>query len=267
MNTLRPVLEGLVEIRIFGCVLDRQLYNIRWVTQLVAAARNLQTFKYICDTSAEWITKYGRGRRPRNNFVGMLKGARGSLRHLTIDFDGTQVRAKSHATVIAPGEIREFVQLETLEIDQFCYCKHQLGRDKLQDEEWDRKTYLADFLPTTVRNLTIFWKTNPTFYQCLDCVLCLGARVVAGDFPNLESVQIDAPIIPHKTFGAEDEEKKENNWNGKLDTIAAELEGKACRFEEAFKDSGVVTRFRIWKADSSVFDTWDKRPTMTFYDP
>ncbi|CEI60296.1 unnamed protein product [Fusarium venenatum] len=220
MNTLRPVFEGLAEIRLFGCTLDQQLYSIRWVAELVAAARNLQTFKYICDTSVELITGYGWHKRPWYSFLGMLKAARGSLRHLTIDLDGTQVRATSHTMVIDPWEIGEIFQLETLEIDQFCYCKHQLGRENLEDKEWDRKTYLADFLPTT----------------------------------------IDAPIIPDKIFSAEDDEKEENNWNGKLDTIPAELEGQACRFKEAFEGSGVVTRFRIWKADSSVFDTWDKRP-------
>ncbi|KAG8355695.1 hypothetical protein FVEN_g6457 [Fusarium venenatum] len=156
MNTLRPVFEGLAEIRLFGCTLDQQLYSIRWVAELVAAARNLQTFKYICDTSVELITGYGWHKRPWYSFLGMLKAARGSLRHLTIDLDGTQVRATSHTMVIDPWEIGEIFQLETLEIDQFCYCKHQLGRENLEDKEWDRKTYLADFLPTTVRNLTIF---------------------------------------------------------------------------------------------------------------
>ncbi|KPA35919.1 hypothetical protein FLAG1_11348 [Fusarium langsethiae] len=253
LDTLRPVLENLTEIRLLGFTLCRGPYETPGLTELILAARNLKTFKSIVDTSTDWMVLNQWDYEPQYPayFIGMLKAARGSLQHLALNLDRTLVNPRFDSMYISPEEMCEFVKLQTLEIHHFCYYKHQLGRLVLK-ESWDRATYLADFLPTTVKKLTIFWKPAKYVYQCLDCILYLGRRAVAGDFPRLESVHIDAPIIPNKMFGDWDHETEANNRKGKIELKILELEGQACRFKEAFGGSGVVTSFRIWNAVDNV---------------
>lgn len=240
---LLPALNNLTEIRVLKYVLVKgQRTSPKLMQDIIEAAQNLQTFKYIANgvTHLQHKLEYGRlvARLPKD-VIELLKASRATLKHLVLDFDG-KPRPLLPAMFVSPREISRFVQLQTLEIDQVCYCRHLLGKENLEQEEWDRTTYLADLLPTTVTNLTIFWKPKQPFHRCLDCILYLGKRAVAGDFPRLESVTVQCPINSESLYTFQGQKKFE--IVGK-DAVMVELEGQACRLREAFEGSDVITGF------------------------
>ncbi|KAG8671008.1 hypothetical protein FPOAC2_04315 [Fusarium poae] len=256
VDTLRPVMERLTNIQLLGHTLGPEHQSAPILYPLIAAACNLRTFKYVLDalTCCNWGfyspnlagPHYYLHQSP-SYIVGMLKAARNSLQHLTLDFN--RMRLRSESMFISPREIHQFVRLHTLEIDQNCYCRHQLGRERL-GEGWDKATYLADFLPTTVRRLTIFWTPGAARCRCSGCILYLGKRAVAGHFPNLEIVQVDIPFISDKyvTHGF----VPERTWKKLKKAHVKEEEINGLRIKEAFEGSGVETRIRIWYATDGV---------------
>lgn len=92
----------------------------------------------------------------------------------------------------------------------------------------------------------------------MDCILYLGQRAVAGDFPALECLQINSRFhqMRFKNFGrryrrwnylrwtAEDAARKTMMYDRQLADAARREEGRKDKIVEAFAGSGVEIRYR-----------------------
>ncbi|EKJ68935.1 hypothetical protein HYE68_000161 [Fusarium pseudograminearum] len=250
MYKLLPPLNNVAEIQALWClVMTSYETSGRETRDIIIPVKNIRTFKYSVDASSEVSSRLEPelvGPRLPNNTFRALTASAVTLKCLTIDNHEIKRDFYSRSMFVSPQQIRQFYQLDTLEIRQSCYCRHERGKKKLEEEDWNRNTYLADFLPTTVEHLIILWKPDRTTYRCLDCVLYLGQRAVAGDFPMLKSVVVQCRIPSAMMHGLPGQDNGEYAGISEEDDAVAELEGPARRLREAFEGSDVATAFRIW---------------------
>ncbi|KAF5243721.1 hypothetical protein FAUST_2716 [Fusarium austroamericanum] len=257
MVKLLPALNNVTEIPALGCLLMKSFEKSgRETRDIIFPVKNLRTFKHSIDASLEVSSRIEpelMGPRLPSKLFRTLTAWRVILEYVAVDSHEIQRDFYSRSMFVSPQQIRQFFQLETLKMRQSCYCRHERGRHKLEKEERNRTTYLADFLPTTVRNLTIFWKPSRTAYQCLDCILYLGKRAVAGDFPMLENFIVQRTIAADVMHGLPDQQNGEDAGISEEDAAVVELQGPACRVREAFEGSGVATGFRIWNPVDRIY--------------
>ncbi|CAG1977895.1 unnamed protein product [Fusarium graminearum] len=257
MVKLLPALNNATEIPALGCLLMKSFEKSgRETRDMIFPVKNLRTFKHSVDASSGVSSRLEPelvGPRLPNNTFRTLTASRVILKYATVDSHQIQRDFYVRSMFVSPQQIGQFSHLETLKIRQTCYCRHERGKDKLEEEEWNRTTYLADFLPTTVRNLTILWKPSRTAYQCLDCILYLGQRAVAGDFPMLENFIVQRTIAADVMHRLPDQQNGEDAGISEEDAAVAELQGPACRVREAFEGAGVDTAFRIWNSADRIY--------------
>ncbi|TXC06080.1 hypothetical protein FocTR4_00010821 [Fusarium oxysporum f. sp. cubense] len=148
---------------------------------------------------------------------------------------------------ITPQQIKQFTNLTTLEVDSSCYYSHTVQRNR-DGVIVEQETYLVDFLPQAVQNLTIFFNKSAR-YEIMDDITYLGQRAVAEDFPKLKRVQIDAPI----RYTMPGSDSWDDDWdNEQLAKLSAEMDVRKEEFQEAFVGSGVDTQFRTCETLSPV---------------
>ncbi|RFN45486.1 hypothetical protein FIE12Z_10248 [Fusarium flagelliforme] len=257
VDVCRPALQSLVEIQLLEWPLsDYADDDIDVLGQIFTATMRLETFVYVNEAIYNW----GWETTPRK-LINMLLPVQPTLKHLTLDYGKRSLlpfndgRFDSEEVVIEPDQLKRFTHLETLRISQCVYCHHQL------DREAEAATYLADLLPLTIRKLTIYFPRHNGAVQCMDCILYLGQRVVAGDFPSLECLQINAHFDQLRVvnFGrrngrrkrlrwtAEDAARKTMIYDKELADAARREEGRKEKLIEAFAGSEVEIRYRAWQ--------------------
>lgn len=247
---VRPALESLVEIQMIGWDLTGRNTDSYVLEQFLTSTKRLRKFKYLSSVKnpslvSDWELGLFHREYPPRHLINILLRVQSSLEHLTLDFGERGLTRDpsldTHDIIIDCRQMKQFTHLETLEIDQFCYCPHQLGGLNRGQE---RTTYLADMLPITVRKLTISLPRYTGGHQCLDCILHLGQRVVAGDFPLLEDIDINAraatPVYdPNRVV----------DTIRVVDDVEQDITDHRFRIEEAFMGSSVVVKYRFWVKD------------------
>jgi hypothetical protein len=261
VDVCRPALESLIEIKMWEWPLTSFEDNdINVIREVLTATTRLRKFVYASRSRAfdRW-----REEHPPRRLITMLQPVQSTLQYLKLDY-GRKILLPRHEDrfgademVIAPAQLQRFTHLETLEISQCVYCHHQYNRKA------EGATYLADLLPLTIRRLTIYFPRHYGGVPCLDCILYLGQRVVAGDFPALERVEIKAHFLQRrmKGFGhgyrrqrrarrwtAEDSARKTLTYDKELAGAARREEGRKEKVIEAFSGSGVEIRYRAWQS-------------------
>ncbi|EXL94632.1 hypothetical protein FOIG_12481 [Fusarium odoratissimum NRRL 54006] len=195
--------------------------------RILGAAQNLNTFKFVSDVN--------RVPQPTNSKT---------LQRLSLNLDSRlepSQRNLKKPQPITPQQIKQFTNLTTLEVDSSCYYSHTVQRNR-DGVIVEQETYLVDFLPQAVQNLTIFFNKSAR-YEIMDDITYLGQRAVAEDFPKLKRVQIDAPI----RYTMPGSDSWDDDWdNEQLAKLSAEMDVRKEEFQEAFVGSGVDTQFRTW---------------------
>jgi hypothetical protein len=247
---VRSALESLVEIQMIGWDLTRRSTDSYVLEQFLTSTKRLRTFKYLSSVKNpnlvnDWELGLFHYEYPPRHLINILLRVQPTLQHMSLDYgERGLIRDPSldtHDIIIDCRQLKQLTNLETLEIDQFCYCPHQLaglnrGREKA--------TYLADMLPITVRKLTISFPRYRGGHQCLDCILHLGQRAVARDFPLLEDIEINDRAAT-RVFDP----------NRVVDTLRLVDDGEQdsriqrIRIEKAFIGSDVVIKYRFWVKD------------------
>ncbi|CAG7557866.1 unnamed protein product [Fusarium equiseti] len=249
-ENVRPALESLFEIQMIGWDLTRRSTDSYVLEQFLTSTKRLRTFKYLSsvknpDLVSDWELGLFHHEYPPQHLINILLGVKPTLQHLTLDFGERGLTRDpsldTHDIIIDCRQLKQFTNLETLEIDQFCYCPHQLGG---LNRGREKATYLADMLPITVRKLTISFPRYRGGHQCLDCILHLGQRVVDRDFPLLEDIDIHAraatPVYdPDRVVDA----------ITLVDDGEQDSRIQRIRIEKAFIGSGVVIKYRSWVKD------------------
>ncbi|KAH7191819.1 uncharacterized protein B0J16DRAFT_379708 [Fusarium flagelliforme] len=257
VDVCRPALQSLVEIQLLEWPLsDYADDDIDVFGQILTATTRLETFVYVNEAIYNW----GWETTPRK-LINMLLPVQSTLQNLTLDYGKRSLlpfnhgRFDSEEVVIKPDQLKRFTHLKSLAIRQCVYCHHQL------DREAEGATYLADLLPLTIRKLTIYFPRHNGAVQCMDCILYLVQRVVAGDFPSLEFLQINAHFDQLRVvnFGrrngrrkrlrwtAEDAARKTMIYDKELANAARREEGRKEKLLKAFAGSGVEIRYRAWQ--------------------
>jgi len=247
---VRPALESLLEIQMIGWDLTRRGTDSYVLEQFLTSTKRLRTFMYLSsvknpDLFSDWELGLFHYEHPPRHLINILLRVQSSLQHLTLDFGERGLTRDpsldTHDIIIDCRQLKQFTNLETLEIDQFCYCPHQLGRPNRGQE---RTTYLADMLPITIRKLIISFPRYMGGHQCLDCILHLGQRVMVRDFPFVEHIEINARAItpafdPSRLVAA----------MALVDDVERDITDHRFRIEEAFMGSSVVIKYRFWVKD------------------
>ena len=261
VDLCRPALESLIEIRLLDWPLTNFEDNdINVVTRIVHTTTRLKTFVYASRLNNYWDEEH-----PPRRLITMLRPAQSALQHLTLDYGERNLLphnegdVRADDIVIAPSQLQRFTDLETLEISQCVYCYHQF------DRKAHGATYLTDLLPLTIRRLTIYFPRHDGAVQCLDCILYLGQRAVAGDFPALEAMEIRAHfhqirskrnrrsigLWGYRPWTAEDAARKTLKYDKELAAAARREEGREEKVRNACAGSGVKIRY---KASQSIYE-------------
>lgn len=251
-DKVRPALESLVEIQMIGWDLTRRNSDSYVLKEFLAATKRLRTFKYLSSVkkpslNSVWDVGLFHHEYPPQHLVNMLLRVKSTLQHLTLDFGerGLEKEPNSpdtHDIIIDCGQLKEFTHLETLEIDQFCYCPHQIEG---LNRDIERNTYLADMLPTTVRKLTISFPRYRGGYRCRNCIMHLGQRVVVGDFPLLQHVEINARVATPKY-----DPNHVVSPMTLVDDPERDISINRREIEKSFMGSSVVVKYRFWAPDN-----------------
>lgn len=258
LDDCRPALESLVEIQMIQWPLTNLNADTAVLKKILTATNSLTSFTYVCKELG--IDHLFLHEHPPWQLVNMLLPVKSSLQHLTLDFKLRKINQGNHyrssltahkKIAIDPYHLKQFTELKTIKLDQFSYCRHQF------DREIETATHLADMLPISVRSLTMSFPRYFRGYQCLSCILHLGKRAAAGEFPALEYVQIDAPIIQHRkiewirrsasNWTREDRVQKEKMYDELLEDAARDEEDQRLKSVKAFAGSGVQLWWNSWR--------------------
>lgn len=113
-----------------------------------------------------------------------LLAAKSKIRNISIAT--SYIFLEPDVTRIAIGPLlREFSNLASLNLDEQCFCLHWLDGKK-----HDPATCLVDTLPVTVRDLTVKLHDR---YRAVQDVIRLGDDVAMGNFPQLQTLQVEFP--------------------------------------------------------------------------
>ncbi|CAG7557865.1 unnamed protein product [Fusarium equiseti] len=257
VSVCRLALESLVEIQLLEWQLTNDEDNdVNVLVDVLTATTRLKKFVYVIYGFEGWGLEC-----PPRRLIDMLLPVQSTLQHLTLNYGERELFPdsddvfRSEEMVVDPDQFRPFTHLETLEISQCVYCHHQF------DRKAEGATYLANLLPPTIRKLTIYFPRHERGVQCMDCILYLGQRAVAGDFPALECLQINCRFhqIRRKESGrryrrwralrwtAEDAARKTMMYERQLADAARREEGRKDKIVEAFAGSGVEIGYKAWQ--------------------
>ncbi|CVK98757.1 uncharacterized protein FMAN_08457 [Fusarium mangiferae] len=235
---------NITELQILGLPFFTGNWQTRALERILGAAQNLKTFKFVNDGYSRWHTQARSQISPAQLIEFLSTRTQQSLQRLSLNFDCKMVpsqRNLGQPDPITPQQIKQLTNINTLEMDHSCYYSHVVRRNG-EEIIFEQETYLVDFLPQTVQSLIIFFNRSLR-YDILDDITYLGQQTVAGDFPSLRRVQLDAPIR-YTMPGS-------NSWdddcdNEQLAKLSSEMDVRREEFQKAFAGSGVDTQFRTW---------------------
>ncbi|KAG5745892.1 hypothetical protein H9Q69_009021 [Fusarium xylarioides] len=230
--------KDVIELQIMDFPFFKGTWQVVALERILGATQNLETFKFVFDDYSCW---YAHAQISPAQLIEFLNPqTQKTLQRLSLNFDSrTRLghRNLHEPQPITPHQIKQFTNLITLEVDSSCYYSYTVQRNN-DEVIYEQDTYLVNFLPQTVENLTIFFNRSAR-YDVLDDITYLGQQTVAGDFPSLKRVQIDAPI--RYTMPGSD------SWdNAQLSKLSAEMNVRRGEFQRAFVGSGVDAQFRTW---------------------
>ncbi|KAF5627565.1 4-coumarate ligase-like 7 [Fusarium sp. NRRL 25303] len=235
---------NITELQILGLPFFTGNWQTRGLERILGAAQNLKTFKFVNDGYSRWHTQARSQISPAQLIEFLSTRTHQSLQHLSLNFDSKMVpsqRNLGQPDPITPQQIKQFTNLNTLEMDHSCYYSHVVRRNG-EEIIFEQETYLVDFLPQTVQSLIIFFNRSVR-YDILDDITYLGQQTVAGDFPSLKRVQVDAPI----RYTMPGSNSWDDDWdNEQLAKLSSEMDVRREEFQKAFAGSGVDTQFRTW---------------------
>ncbi|KAH7230551.1 uncharacterized protein BKA55DRAFT_583036 [Fusarium redolens] len=236
--------KNIIEFQLLGLPFFTGSWQTLALERILGAAQNLQRFKFVTDDYGCWNNRALSQISPTQLIEFLSPRTQITLQRLSLNFDSRMepgLRNLPKPKPITPQQIKQFTNLTTLEVDSSCYYSHVLQRNK-DEVIVEQETYLVDFLPQTVQSLTIFFNRWAR-YEVLHDVTYLGQRAIAGDFPKLKRVRIDAPI--HYTMPGSN--SWDDQWdNEQLAKLSTEMNVRRDGFQEAFVGSGVETQFKTW---------------------
>ncbi|KAJ3524658.1 hypothetical protein NM208_g11973 [Fusarium decemcellulare] len=245
LQSCRPALENLTTVELkewsfFGG--DPDTFTLGDMIQMTP---NLKSFTITTAEGRKWGTsEVERYHMPPTRFIEILKPLHGTLQQLRLEFK-QKVSARDYQypslMILSPQQLGAFPNLRVLELDIPCYCRHIFDSSKV-GSSYDQRTCLAGLLPVTITHLTIILKQGG-YDEPLYDIFHLGKRAVAGDFPRLQRVQVDAPV----RYLMPCSDSWDDYWdNEQLDKISRTQSRHERELQEAFEGSGVRTVLRRW---------------------
>ncbi|KAF4984911.1 hypothetical protein FDECE_16986 [Fusarium decemcellulare] len=245
LQSCRPALESLTTLELKGWSFFGGDPDTFTFGNMIQFTPNLKNFTFSTAEGGKWgDSEVERYHMPPTRFIETLKPLQGTLQQLRLEFK-QKVSARDYQSpalmVLSPQQLGALSNLRVLELDTPCYCRHIFNSSKV-GPSYDQRTCLAELLPVTVTDLTIILKRGG-YDEPLYDIFHLGKRAVAGDFPRLQRVQVDAPV--HYLMPCSD--SWDDYWdNEQLDEIARTQSRDEKELQEAFQGSRVETVLRRW---------------------
>lgn len=242
LSSISTLLDGIRELVLHGLQVPSPQYQApmpqtSYIANLTALCRNLDSISVRPRHHSTWACTATLEFSPKCHLQDLSSK---TLRHLALY--SSQLRIRQDVMQEGLSLLKDFVALESLIIDEQCFCRHWLkDKDAFYSYEGSyildsKPSCLTSILPPHLKHLTI--RLHDKYYAVGD-IVGLGKEVASGGFPHLTRVSV---IVV-------DEVKQKERYTYSYDTI---LEGdKRREFLEAVaeKQEALQNRTQEWQQE------------------